>query len=70
MIKLAIDAMGSDAGSSIVIEPVKRFSKEHPVELYVYGKFEELKELNSLPNITVIPTTEVMEMTDGPLAAP
>ena len=68
MIKLAIDAMGSDAGSSIVIEPVKRFSKEHPVELYVYGKFEELKELTSQPNITVIPTTEVMEMTDGPLA--
>ena len=68
MIKLGIDAMGSDKGSSIMIEPVKRFVKEYDAELYVYGNKDELKELENTDKVHLINTTEVMLMEDGPLA--
>ena len=45
MIKIAVDAMGSDKGSSIVVEAVKNFLNDYKdVELTVYGKKEELLE--------------------------
>ena len=66
MIKIAIDAMGSDKGSKIVVEAVKKFKKEHDdVEFVVVGKQEELVELGSAAKI--IDSREVMDMTDGAL---
>jgi glycerol-3-phosphate acyltransferase PlsX len=66
MIKIAIDAMGSDKGSSIVVAAVKKFVAEYnDVELHVVGKKEELKEIESLAKI--IDAREVMEMEDGAL---
>lgn len=66
MIKIAIDAMGSDKGSSIVVAAVKKFASEHKdVELHVVGKKEELKDLESVAKI--IDATEVMGMEDGAL---
>ena len=66
MIKLAIDAMGSDHGSKIVVEAVKKFKMEHDdVEFYVVGKQEELQDLIGLANI--IDSREVMGMEDGAL---
>ena len=43
MMKLAIDAMSGDLGSSIVVEACIHFINKHKdVELYVTGKKEEL----------------------------
>lgn len=66
MIKIAIDAMGSDRGSSIVVKAVKKFVAEYKdVELHVVGKKEELAELNGIA--TVVDAPEVMGMEDGAL---
>ena len=48
--KLAIDAMSGDLGSSIVVEACQSFlNKNKTDELYVVGKIEELEAAN-LPN--------------------
>ena len=45
MMKIAIDAMSGDLGSSIVVKAVKSFVKQFDdTELYVCGKQEELTE--------------------------
>lgn len=67
MIKIAVDAMGSDLGSSMVVEAVKKFLADYKdVELYVVGKESELKEISSVT--TIIDASEVMGMEDGALA--
>ena len=68
MMKLAIDAMGSDKGSQIAIDASLQFVKDYDVELYVYGNAEELQPLEGKERIHVVKTTQVMEMTDGALA--
>lgn len=66
MIKIAVDAMGSDKGSSIVVEAVKNFLNDYKdVELVVYGKKEELQELEGLTQI--VDCRDVMGMEDGAL---
>lgn len=66
MIKLAVDAMGSDNGSPIVVEAIKRFHEEHKdVEFFVCGKKEELSELVSF--CTIVDAQDVMKMEDGAL---
>lgn len=66
MIKIAVDAMGSDKGSSIVVEAVKKFLNDYKdVELTVYGKQEELSELNGL--VKIVDCKDVMGMEDGAL---
>ena len=46
MIKIAVDAMWSDKVPSIVVEAVKNFLNDYKdVELTVYGKYDDLKEL-------------------------
>lgn len=69
MIKLAIDAMGSDKGSQIAIQASLSFIRDYNVELYVYGNEEELKPLEGKERIHIVKTTQVMEMTDGALAS-
>ncbi len=66
MIKIAVDAMGSDAGSSIVVEAIVNFLRDYKdVEFLVVGKAEELQSLQGL--VTIIPAPEVMGMEDGAL---
>lgn len=66
MIKIAVDAMGSDKGSSIVVEAVKKFLSDYKdVELTVYGKQEELSELVDL--VKIVDCKDVMGMEDGAL---
>ena len=66
MIKIAVDAMGSDNGAPIVVEAVKNFLRDYKdVELTVYGKKEELTELDGLVNI--VDCRDVMGMEDGAL---
>ena len=46
--KIAVDAMGGDNGSSVVIEAIKEFKKDYPNdEVIVFGKKEELEDLSS-----------------------
>lgn len=66
MIKIAVDAMGSDNGSKIVVEAVKNFLNDYKdVEFVVYGKKEELVELEGLTKI--VDCRDVMGMEDGAL---
>lgn len=60
--KIAIDAMGGDNGSKPVIEAVKEFLNKYPGnELVVFGKEEELQELNGLCRIVNAPDVVPME---------
>lgn len=66
MIKLAVDAMGGDNGSKIVVEAVLNYLKEHDdVSFYVVGKKEELTELEG--KVTIVDARDVMGMEDGAL---
>ncbi len=66
--KIVVDAMGGDNGSSIVVEAVKDFLKEHKnVEVAVVGKKEELKDLEKI--CKVVHADEVLPMEAGALEA-
>ena len=66
MVKLSIDAMSGDLGSSIVVKACLDFMKEHQdVELYVTGKVEELQELSGNPLIHIVDARDIVLMTDG-----
>ena len=66
MIKLAVDAMGGDLGSKIVVEAILNYLKEHDdVEFHVVGRKEELEEL--VGKATIIDARDVMGMEDGAL---
>ena len=65
MIKIAVDAMGSDNGSSIVVEAVKQFLKDYKdVELTVFGKKEELVGLEGLIKAYEYGCTNLYEFAD------
>lgn len=67
MARIAIDAMGSDNGSKMVVNAVKQYKMEHPeTEFFVCGKEEELKELKDYA--TILNAQDVMGMEDGALA--
>lgn len=67
MIKLAIDAMGGDLGSTIVVQAVLNYLNEHnDVMFYVVGKKEELTALEN--KVTIIDARDVMGMEDGALS--
>lgn len=64
--KIAVDAMGGDNGSKVVIEAIKEFKKDYPDdELIVFGKKEELEELSSICRIVDAP--EIVPMEAGAL---
>ena len=65
--KLGIDCMGSDLGSSIFFEPCKEFVETHDVDLYLYADEDFLNSFNH-PRIHGVVSKEVMAMDDGPLA--
>lgn len=67
MIKLAVDAMGGDLGSKIVVDAVLKYLSEHDdVTFYVCGKKEELEALNGKAEI--IDARDIMGMEDGALS--
>ena len=64
--RIAIDALGGDNGSKVVIVAIKDFKKEYPNdEIIVFGKKEELEELSSICRIEDAP--EVVPMEAGAL---
>ena len=67
MAKIAVDAMGSDNGSKMVVNAVKQYKIDHPeTEFFVCGKEDELTELKDYA--TIIHAPDVMGMEDGALA--
>lgn len=67
--KLAIDAMSGDLGSSIVVEACLSFLKKNTKdELYVIGKIEELQALKDYPQVHLIDARETLEMTENIMA--
>ncbi len=66
MMKMAIDAMSGDLGSSIVVEAVQSFMKQYQdTELYVCGKKEELTALEGMTNVQIIDSRDVISMNDS-----
>ena len=64
--KIAVDAMGGDNGSSIVIEAIKEFKKDYPNdEIIVFGKIDELEDLSSICRVVDAP--EIVPMEAGAL---
>ena len=60
--KIAVDAMGGDNGSQVVIEAIKEFIKDYPNdEIIVFGKKEELEELSPVCRIEDAPDIVPME---------
>ena len=60
--KIAVDAMGGDNGSKVVVEAIKEFKKDNQdVEIVVFGKEEELFELSSIARIVNAPDIVPME---------
>ena len=67
--KLAIDAMSGDLGSSIVVEACQSFlNKNKTDELYVVGKIEELEALKDHPQVTLIDDREIFDISDNILS--
>lgn len=65
MKKIVVDMMGSDLGSKITVEAVKKFHERHPdYSLICVGKKEELVGLDFA---TVIDARDVVPMTSGAL---
>ena len=67
MIKLAVDAMGGDLGSKIVVDAILNYLNEHDdVEFHVCGKKEELVALEG--KAVIVDARDVMGMEDGALS--
>ena len=67
MIKMAVDVMGMDKGSSVAVDAILRFLDLYKdVELTVFGKEEELEALKG--KCEIVNCSEVMGMEDGALA--
>lgn len=64
--KIAVDTLGTDGGSSEIIQGIKDFLKEYKdVEIIAYGKKEELVSLEGLCKIVDAP--DIVPMEAGPL---
>lgn len=64
--KIVIDMMGSDKGTSVTVPAVRQFKTNHPdVELFVVGKVSELDALKDIA--TIIEANDVIQMDAGPM---
>lgn len=68
MIRFAVDCMGSDNGSSVIVEAVRNFLSENPeVFIYACGDKEELASLEKdfSDRVRIVPSTQVVPMECG-----
>ncbi len=64
--KLAVDTLGGDLGSPVIVKAIKSFlSKHNDVEIIAFGKKEELAELEGIA--TIVDAPEVVPMEAGAL---
>lgn len=67
--RIALDVMGSDNGSSVFVDAITKYLSEFTdTEIFVFGNEEELRALKNHPNVTIIETKEVISMADGLLS--
>ena len=68
MLKIAVDCMGSDNGSEVIVAAINEFLNEKKdVVIYACGNEKELEALKSNPRIKIFNTTEVVPMECGAL---
>lgn len=68
--KIVVDMMGGDLGTTITVSVLKEFSKNHVEDtFYCVGKKEELKELEGIKNIVIVEASDVLKMDVNPLDA-
>lgn len=71
--RIAIDAMGGDHAPLAIIEGIKQARHEFPnIEFILYGDPITIKKHladNEMQQITIVPTTEIIEMNDEPVKA-
>lgn len=64
--KIVIDMMGSDKGTSATVPAVRKFKENHPdVELFIVGKLDEINSLSDIA--TVIEANDIIQMDAGPM---
>ncbi len=64
---LAIDAMGGDGGSAVIVQAILDVRKQYPeINFTVFGNQDELQTLRSF--CAIVHTTQIMGMEEGPLA--
>ena len=64
--RLAVDCMGGDHGPSVTLPACKAFLASHPqAELILVGRADALAEARDWPRCSVLPASEVVEMTDS-----
>lgn len=69
MVKLAIDAMSGDLGSSIVVDAIHDFlNKDKETQLYVCGKQEELESLKDYEQVHIVDARDILGMSEGILS--
>lgn len=68
--KLVLDMMGGDNGSKVTVATVKECLKQYDdIYFYCVGNVEELKELEGLKNVTIVPSKSVLKMDVDPMEA-
>ena len=64
--KIVVDTMGGDNGSSVIVQAIKNFLEKHKdVEITAVGKKEELKELENI--CPIVDARDVVPMEAGAL---
>ena len=64
--RLAVDCMGGDHGPSVTLPACKAFLASHPqAELILVGRADALAEARGWSRCSVLPASEVVEMTDS-----
>ena len=65
MVRLAVDCMGGDHGSSVTLPACQAFLEAHPrAELILVGRAEALAPARGWPRCTLVEASEVVEMDD------
>ncbi len=68
--KFVLDMMGGDNGSKTTVPTVKEYIKNNKeVIFYCVGNVEELKELEGLKNVIIVPSKTVLKMDVNPMDA-
>jgi glycerol-3-phosphate acyltransferase PlsX len=66
IVRLAVDCMGGDHGPAVTLPACKAFLAAHPqAELLLVGRAEALVEARHWPRCSVVPASEIVEMTDS-----
>lgn len=70
MYTIAVDCMGLDKGPKVCVDSIINFLKRHnDCKIVAFGRYEDLKILESYKNIEIVDCKDVMPMTAGAIEA-